>query len=376
MARSRVLTAVAAVLLVAAPALYMIAAAPRRSAASSAGEAALTAPLPAAVPPGTTLIVGDPITQHVLEHTGWIKDVPFKIKWVQGTGGPAVTELFHAKALDVGSAADVPPIHARWVGIPTRIVAVALRQDPLNHPLFVFAAAPRSNIQGLADLRGKKIAFSPGQVQGEIVLRTLKAAGLTPRDVTLVELPSTGDVYLNALAGGGVDAAPIGAGVPARRYLANYGKDGARLFHHSDDRDDLTDLYAREDVLRDPAKAAALAAYVKLWARASAWIQTHPDEWIATYYVKNQGVTRDDGAYIVRTSGVREVPRDWRDAVNIEQAAIDLLSRQTGRKVFDAGSLFDRRFETLAADAYAAGLAQAGPPKVQLAVRSQGNATP
>ena len=59
------------------------------------------------------------------------------------------------------------------------------------------ASRPASTVAGLDDLRGKTIAYSPGQAQGALVLRVLHKAGLTKDDVELVELPSTGDVYVD-----------------------------------------------------------------------------------------------------------------------------------------------------------------------------------
>src|SRR5580698_10759322 len=83
------ITAAAAIAVVAGP----------RQAEVAAGGLALDAPLPSGPPPaGTTLVIGDPTTQAVLEHNGWIKDLPFTVKWAKITGGPAVTEAFHAKA--------------------------------------------------------------------------------------------------------------------------------------------------------------------------------------------------------------------------------------------------------------------------------------
>jgi len=312
---------------------------------------ALDAPLPEVVPPGTKLVIGDPTTQRVLEHTGWIKELPFEVQWAQISGGPGVTEAFHAKALDVGSAANIPPIHAVWVGIPVKMVAVRLRADPHEHPLFELGISPKAQIASLADLRGKKIAYSPGQVQGEVVLRTLAAQGLTTKDVTLVELPSTGDVYPNALVSGLVDVAPLGAGVATKRYLDNYGKDGAKVLRHPPFRDDLTNLYVREEILRDPAKAAALRAYVKLWARAVEWTRTHKQEWAQIYYVKDQGLSPEDAEFVVKAAGEAVIPRDWTEAIGLQQASIDLLAKEGGQKPFDAAQLFDRRFETIAADA-------------------------
>lgn len=312
---------------------------------------ALSDPIPDAVQPGVVLRIGDPVTQRVFEHLHWENELPFTIEWAEIAGGPAVTEAFHARALDVGSAANIPPVHAHWVGIDTRIVAVRFRRDPLQHPSFVLAAAPNSGIRTLADLRGKKIAFSPGQVQGEIVLRALRHAGIAPNQVTLVDLPSTSDVYTSALGSNLVDAAPIGAGAPSARYLAGYGPSGGRLLSHGPFRDDFSLLYARTEVIEDAAKAAALRVYVQYWARAQAWVDAHRDEWTELYYVQNQGVAPADARAIVEAAGVRDIPANWDEAIAYQQDAIDLLAPQAGRAPFDAHILFDRRFESVAAAA-------------------------
>ena len=264
---------------------------------------ALEAPLPDAVPSGTRLIIGDPVTQWVLQHTGWAKDLPFQIDWVRITGGPEVTEAFNAKALDVGLGANVPPIHAVWVGIPVKIIAFRTRRDPFNHPVYVIGVSPKARIDGLADLRGKKIAYSPSQIQSEVVIRTLKASGLDARDVQLVELPSTGEVYTNALAAGLVDAAPIGAGIIAERYLRKFGRDGAKTLKHPPFRDDAGNAFVRVETLQDPAKAAALQHYARAWGRALAWTQTHRQEFVDGYYVKDQGLSPADAALILDAAG-------------------------------------------------------------------------
>jgi sulfonate transport system substrate-binding protein len=332
-------------------AALLLAACDQAAPAPAGPKLALDAPLPQSVPPGTKLVIGDPTTQRVLEHNGWLKDLPFEVEWAQITGGPAVTEAFHAKALDVGSAANIPPIHATWVGIPVKMIAVRLREDPVAFPLYELGVSPKSKLVSLADLRGRKIAYSPGQVQGEVVLRTLEAQGLTKADVTLVELPSTGDVYLNALVSGLVDVAPLGAGVATKRYLDNYAKDGAKVLRHPPFRDDLLTLYVRQETLEDPAKAAALRAYVQLWAKAVAWQEANKAAWADLYYVKNQGLSPEDARHVVESAGEAVIPRDWTEAIGLQQASIDLLAREGGQKRFDAAQIFDRRFETLAADA-------------------------
>ncbi|WP_019833573.1 ABC transporter substrate-binding protein [Sphingomonas sp. PR090111-T3T-6A] len=323
-----------------------------RGAEAKAGALSLDAPLPDRVPPGVVLRVGDPATKWIVQHEGWDEALPFRIQWAEITGGPDTTEAFHAGALDVGFGANVPPIHADWAGIPVRIVAFRQFAEPSHPAAWVFGIAPRSGIRTLADLKGKRIAFSPSQVQAQVVLETLRALHISTKDVTLVELPSSigGDVYTNALASGEVDAAPLGAGLVAERYVSKFGERGARLLAHPAFRDDGGAIYVPETVLADPGKAAALRLYVQLWGRAQAWANAHPEELAEGYYAKVRGLPIADARLQVNALGPVGIPHDWGDATRFQQAAIDILAPQTGRPTFDAARLFDPRFETIAAD--------------------------
>jgi sulfonate transport system substrate-binding protein len=324
---------------------------------SAADALALTAPLPQKVPPGTVLRVGDPVSKWIFQHNGWDKTLPFKIQWAEITGGPDTTEAFHAGALDVGLGANVPPIHADWAGIPVRIVAFRHFPDDAHKAAWIFGISPTSGIRSVADFKGKRIAFSPSQVQAQVVLETLKAAGIDRKDVTLVELPSSigGDVYTSALASGEIDAAPLNAGVVAERYLTKFGDRGARLLPHPPFRDDGAVVYVPETVLADPAKVAALRTYIQYWGRGQAWANAHPEELAEGYYAGVRGLPLKDARVQVDALGPAALPRDWAAAVAFQQAAIDILAPATGRPVFDAARLFDRRFETIAADAAAKG---------------------
>lgn len=320
--------------------------------ATPPGGLALTAPLPDKVGKDTVLTVGDPVTQWIFEHNGWEKELPFTIKWAQITGGPDVTEAFHAGALDVGTGANIPPIHATWVGLPVRIITIRQRRDPLKHPAFVLGIAPGAGIDTLRDLKGKRIAFSPSQVQSQVVIQTLGAIGLTPKDVKLVELPSSvgGDVYTSALASNAVDVAPIGGGIVAERYMRKYAAIGAKVLQHPPFRDDLVVSYVPVSALQDPGKAAALAIYARWWAKAQQWRQTHKAELASGYYQQHQGLPLKDAELIVEAEGDIELPADWADARRYQQAAIDLMAAETDRPRFDAAGLFDPRFESLSTD--------------------------
>jgi sulfonate transport system substrate-binding protein len=322
-----------------------------KSEAAPARKLPLDAPLPTEIPKGTRLVIGDPTTQRVIQYLGWDKDLPFEIQWANIAGGPGVTEAFQAKALDVGSAANIPPIHAIWFGIPVKIIAWREKQDPLGNPSWGIGVSPKArDVKTLTDLKGRKIAFSPGQAQGAVVLKTLDDIGLKPEDVQLVDLPSTQGVYIGALAAGLVDAAPLGNTVETKRYLDDYGKDGARLLAHGRFREGGSNLYVRTEVLEDPAKAAALRYYIKLWGRAAEWSEQNRKEWTRVYYVENQGLSQADADYIVNRGGKSVVPAQWDGAIATQQEIIDLMARLISREKFGAAVLFDRRFEKIGAE--------------------------
>jgi sulfonate transport system substrate-binding protein len=334
------------------PALGLLTACAGTATAGNSTSQVSLAPLATTVPAGTTIKVGDPTVKVALELSGLKKELEgFTVEFANISGGPQTTEAFRANALDVGSVADIPPIHATWTGLDVRIIASAYRQDAVNHPIYELGIAPGAGITSLAELRGKKIAYSPGQAQGALVLRILQKAGLAQDDVKLIELPSTGDTYSTALASKQVDAAPLG-GVQIKRYLAKYKADGGTTLRHGL-RDDPGHLYSPAKVLADPAKAAALAAYVKVWGKAQRWIEDHPEEWLEGYYVKDQGLSREDGQYLIDAAGKRDVPTSWAEGIERHQQTIDLLSKEQKKPHLIAADLYDARYEAIAGTAFA-----------------------
>ena len=311
------------------------------------------APLATSVPTGATIKVGDPSIRVALELSGLNKELGgINVEFANLSGGPQTTEAFRANALDVGSVADIPPIHATWTGLDVWIIAAVYRQDAVNHPIYELGIAPGAGITTLEELRGKKVAYSPGQAQGALVLRILDKAGLKQEDVKLVELPSTGDAYASALSSKQVDAAPLG-GVQIKRYLAKYKADGATTLRHGL-RDDPGHLYSPASVLDDPAKAAALAKYVEVWGKAQRWVEDHPEEWLEGYYVKDQGLSREDGQYLIEATGKRDIPTSWTEAIERHQQTIDLLSREQKKPQLNAKDLYDTRFEAIGGTSFAA----------------------
>lgn len=305
--------------------------------------------IPAKVSPKTKLVVGAPEDRVVFRLSGLAKKLPFTVEWANISGGPQCSEAFRARSLDLCASAEVPSIHAHWTGLGTKLVAAEERADPQKNPIYRLGIAPGAGIDSLKDLRGKKIAFSPGQAQGALVLRILQKAGLKKDDVTLVEMPSTPDVYTTALGEKQVDAAPLGA-VDLKRYPDKYGNKGGKTLAHGL-RDDASHLWSPTRSVADPQKAAAVREFVRLWAQAQVWAYEHREEWVDGYAVKDQGLDRADGTWLHKHNGRPRIPGDWEDVVRRHQQTIDLLAEETGRQRFDAATLFDRRFEHVAGDA-------------------------
>ncbi len=303
----------------------------------------LTAALPKAPAEGTVLRVGDPATQGALETSGLIDDLDIEVEWANISGGPKTLEAFRADAIDIGSVAEIPPLFAHWTGTDVRIVAVRETVDPEAHPTYELGVAPGVDVKSVKDLKGKKIAYSPGQAQGALVLNVLREAGLTQDDVEFVEMQSVDDSFSVALAGKQVDVAPLSRSI-AQTYLAKYEQDGASTIDPGV-RDDAWTLYAPTTVLEDADKAAAIKEYVAAWAKAQQWISDHPDEFAEAYYVDHEGLSPEDAAYVVEALGEFTVPTNWDEFIARHQETVDTLVEAQDQEPLDVETLYDRRFE-------------------------------
>ncbi|MFD8720648.1 ABC transporter substrate-binding protein [Streptomyces sp. NPDC059629] len=311
------------------------------AAADTAG--ASTAPLAAKVPSGTSLRIASYLGQQQLQFKlAKLPTLPFTVSnWLNIGAGPDVINAFRAKSLDLANNAGIPPIQAQFQGFAAKIVAI----DITRKPNYLFATKPGSDIHTVADFKGRKLAFSQGQAQGVVLLRALKKAGLAYGDVKLVQL--TSNQFLTALQSGQVDVAPL-ANTQVPAYLQRYGPKGARTIT-TDVVDLLNLLWAPQAVLNDPAKAAAIAAYIPQWAKGLVWQWENPDTWNEEFYVKTQNLTLAQAQGITELANKPLFPPSWDEAIKWEQETADLLAEGGFVKKTDVTSLFDHRFEGIAA---------------------------
>ena len=113
--------------------------------------------------------------------------------------GPAVNEAFANGQLDFASQGDLPQIIGRANGLKTRQLAAGGAHAPLY-----LAVPAKSDIQGVEDLKGRKVAIFRGTNNHLAAVKVLAANGLTERDLQGINMD---EASANAaLATGNIDA--------------------------------------------------------------------------------------------------------------------------------------------------------------------------
>ena len=204
----------------------------------------------------------------VLKDKHWLEDElgpGVTVQWVLSAGSNKALEYLRGRSIDFGSTAGSAALLGRANGTP--IKAIYVYSLPEWTALVTRADTP---IHGVADLKGKRVAATPGTDPGIFLLRALATAGLTKADITLVPLQHQ-DGRL-ALDRGSVDAWSGLDPFMAQAELQN--RD--RLFFRDRAMNTPGTLLVREEFAAQHPDLVAkvLAAY----ERARTWSLAHPDE--------------------------------------------------------------------------------------------------
>jgi len=105
------------------------------------------------------------------------------VKWVEFSSGPPLLEALGAGSIDIGQTGDAPPIFAQAAG--ANLVYIAGQSITNGQGILVKGNSP---IHSLADLKGKRIAFTKGSSAHTVILLALEKAGLKYSDITPVYL--------------------------------------------------------------------------------------------------------------------------------------------------------------------------------------------
>jgi sulfonate transport system substrate-binding protein len=225
-----------------------------------------------------TLNVGDQKgtgAEALLEASGLLSSLPFKISWSDFTSGPPILEAASSGSVDIGGVGDAPPVFAASGG--EGVVVVGAREVPSGDQDAVIVPKG-SSITSISQLKGKKIAYGSGSSANYQLLTVLAAAGLTTKDVDLVNLQPA--EALAALTSGAVDAWDIWPPY-VQQVVA---QDGAKVLAEGTQYGSPYSFeVASKSAVANPAKAAAIEDYLTILDKAYVWAEKNPDAWGAAW---------------------------------------------------------------------------------------------
>lgn len=108
-------------------------------------------------------------------------------EYTKFTAGPPMFAAFNSGSIDVAYMGNPPAVIAMSENLPVSIIAVEV-DSSIGEGLVV---NPKSGIKKLEDLKGKKISVLRGSSAEYGMMQGLKQAGLTPDDLTIVDLDIT-----------------------------------------------------------------------------------------------------------------------------------------------------------------------------------------
>ncbi|MBM2614227.1 ABC transporter substrate-binding protein [Actinoplanes sp. LDG1-06] len=221
----------------------------------------------------TTLTFGFQTADYpaLLEESGLFEDLPYKLETPVIAGPAAQISALYSQATDVGlvgentAAFEAANAADDWNTTGPKVFTIAgftAKNAPYPAPsLFVKKSA---NIQKLADLRGKSIAYNFGGNIYAGYVKVLANAGLTVNDIKPVQLPDN-QAAAAAFSAGQVDA--VVTGYAQIKRVVDSGE-AVRLATNEDlGVDGGAGFITRPDVLDDPAKLAAVRDFFGRFSR-------------------------------------------------------------------------------------------------------------
>ena len=276
-------------------ALFSLQATAQESAADRDGYAASLAQ---AVPKGTRLVVAEQLSQASIPWnlSGAGKDAPYSISFANFNGGPAVLEALVAGAADIGYIGEAPLPIAVANNVKD-LVAVGIFANPGSNGNIYLVAQPDSGIKTVADLKGRSVAYPPGTGRHMVLSGILHQDHLS-LGTDVKGIPLAGTEVAPTFSAKAVDSAIVLGNQYFRLGKPPLIADG------SGHNWGLNVLLVRQSLLDDKAKSAAVADFLRRAIYFNNWVIAHPDDWINATYVKQQGLTFDEGKWLYDKSGV------------------------------------------------------------------------
>jgi len=271
---------------------------------------------PAAKPEDTNLKMGllpimDILPFHVAQQEGYFQEEGITVDFVPVNSAQERDTLMQTGQID-GELTDLISVGIFNKDKPQlKIVRTARKAYP-NSPQFRILAAPNSNINSVADLKGVKIGISQNTIIEYLTDRLLEAEGL-PQDEISVQEVSQIPVRFELLMKGQIKAAtlpdPLASGAVAA---------GAKVLV-----DDSTHTKFAQSVLAFridslKSKPDTIKKFLKAWEKAAKAINEHPEKYKGLLIEKGRVPKSIQGTYAMPPFPEASVPTkaQWQDVVD------------------------------------------------------------
>ena len=288
----------------------------------------------------------------LVEASGVFKDTPYTLNWAQFNGASAAVEALQAGALDINISLNysTPAINqanasVAWTLQDRPYVVVGARRQP-NVEIGV-VVKPDSGIETMAGLAGKSAAFARGTVNHFFFALASEQAGLAPNEIETVLLPIA--EARAAFIGGSVDA--LVTSLYTARPLVSSGEgkviaDSKGLF------ETYQWVVVRPEILKDPAKEAAVADILLRLQQQSIWQSENLDA-VADIYARESRQSAEEAIATARDTFSYVVPIDGK-VIAENQRQIEIFhAAGVANTLVDGSIAFDTRFNNIVASAEA-----------------------
>jgi sulfonate transport system substrate-binding protein len=211
------------------------------------------------------------ITKVLLEVSGELKDVPYEIQFSEFPAAAPLGEALNAGAVDIGALSDASYVFALGAGAPIKVVSIMHGEGPHTAAILVPIDSPLINA---SDLKGKRIVTTRGSLGHFLVIKALRSAGLSSRDVQFIYLmPSESRLLLD---NGSADAWATWDPYTSIATIQNQ----AKLFI-SGEKILTNNLYFAATSQAITEKRQQLDDFIARVDRAYRWTNAHPEEYAA-----------------------------------------------------------------------------------------------
>lgn len=268
---------------------------------------------------GIPLRVGDQAgtgAQALLQASGLLSKLPFKVQWADFTSGPPMLQAMSGGSLDIGGVGDAPPVFAAAGGADIKLIG-ALANNPDSAALLV---PHNSKITSISQLKGKKIAVAQGSSADYHLLTVLTKAGLSVHDVTLEYLQPA--EALAALSSGSVDAWDVWSPFVEQAVAQDHDK---VLVNGDEYGANYSYLVAARSAISNAGKAKEIRTFLQTLDQAHVWANQHTGAWAAVW-AKATGLPQSVMQAAANHDTQKPIPVNGTNTAS-EQSLVDAFSQ-------------------------------------------------